>query len=65
MIAVGVVRGAEDGYVLLAGIVVLFAAPIYMSVAGRLLSASRIEPRIVWIKGVCPEFLATLPERKP
>jgi hypothetical protein len=63
MIAVGVLRGAEYGYVLLAGIVVLFSAPISMSVAGRLLTASRIEPRIVWIKGVCPEFLATLPER--
>ena len=64
MIAVGVLRGAEFGYVLLAGIVLLFAAPIYMSLAGRLLTASRIEPRVVWIKGVCPEFLATLPERR-
>jgi hypothetical protein len=63
MIAISVWRGAEYGYVLLAGIVVLFAAPICMSAAGRLLSASRIEPRIVWIKGACPEFLATLPER--
>ena len=49
--------------VLAAGIVLLLAALIVMSLTGRLLTAARIEPRLVWIKGVCPEYLSSLPER--
>jgi hypothetical protein len=30
---------------------------------GRLLSATRIEPRLIWIKGVCEDYLSSLPER--
>jgi hypothetical protein len=64
MIAAGAIRGAEYGYVLLGGIVLLLASPIYLSLAGRLLTATRIEPRLIWIKGVCLEYLAELPERE-
>ena len=63
MIAAGVALGAEYGYLLLAGVVVVAAAPIYLSMTGNSVTASRIEPRLVWVKGVCPEYLAKLPRR--
>ena len=63
MIVAGVVLGAEYGYLLLTGIVLLLSAPAYISLGGRLLSATRIEPRLIWIKGVCEEYLYSLPER--
>jgi hypothetical protein len=63
MIAVGAMLGAEYGYLLLAGLVLLPAAPIAIGLAGRFLTAARIEPRLVWIKGACPEYLARVPER--
>ena len=63
MIVAGVVLGAEYGYLLLTGIVLLLSAPVTMSLGGRLLSATRIEPRLIWIKGVCEEYLSSLPER--
>jgi hypothetical protein len=63
MIVAGVALGAEYGYLLLAGIVLLISAPIYMSLGGRLLSAPRIEPHRIWVKGVCEEYLSSLPER--
>jgi hypothetical protein len=50
MIVAGVVLGTEYGYLLLTGIVLLLSAPAYMSLGGRLLSATRIEPRLIWIK---------------
>lgn len=64
LIVTGIAMGSEFGYALLAGIVMLLATPIYLGLACRLLSAARIESRLVWIKGACPAFLARFPERR-
>ncbi len=47
---------------LIGGIVAFLGAAIYGLVAARMVVAARINERYVWLKGVHPDFLATLPD---
>jgi hypothetical protein len=46
----------------IAGIVTLLVAIIYGATLARVVVPQRIDTNLVWLKGVCPAFLATLPD---
>jgi len=52
----------KSGWLGLAGFIVFLAAAIYAGVTAPLVSAAKIKDGNVWLKGVHPDFLATLPE---
>ena len=54
--------GGADWVIGLVGAVVLLAALIVGAVRGGVVSAAKIDKNIVRVKGVCPDFLASLPE---
>ena len=47
---------------ILAGVATFFAGAIYGLVAARMVAPTKITSEHIWIKGVQPEYLATLPE---
>jgi hypothetical protein len=50
------------GWLIAAGIVLFFVGTIYGLVAARMVAPVRITDTHIWLKGVCPGFLAELPE---
>jgi hypothetical protein len=46
---------------ILSSLVVLIGSLIYGTTAARLITPAKIDDRFVWLKGVCPEYLAELP----
>ena len=62
LVASGAGIGGAGWAVGLAGVVVLFVALIVGAVRGTVVSAAKIDKGIVRVKGVCPGFLASLPE---
>jgi len=48
--------------ILLLGLVVLLAVFVWADLKTRLIYPKRIETDYIWIKGVCEEYLASLPE---
>ena len=52
----------SSGWAGLTGGVLIIAGTIYGSVRGRVVSAARIDDQHLWLRGVCPAFLDTLPE---
>ncbi len=61
----GIVLAQEyDPAAILIGIspLLLIGAAIYGLVGSRMVAPTKIDDRFVWLKGVCPEFLAKLPE---
>jgi hypothetical protein len=49
----------------IAGIVTLLTAMIYGATLARIVVPTRIDTNMVWLKGVCPDFLAALPDATP
>lgn len=45
----------------LLGMLLFTACALYGMIATRMVYASRIDKRFIWLKGVCPEMLAQLP----
>ena len=41
---------------------VVFIAGFFVGARGSVVLAKRIDPQFVWIKGVCPPYLDSLPE---
>lgn len=50
------------GWLILVGFITFFVGIIYGAVCARMVSPSRIDDEYVWLKGVCPEYLAELPD---
>ncbi len=61
LVIVGFAPGGSAGVVVL-GLVAFIAGLVLGVVKGPVISAKRISPQFVWIKGVCPAYLETLPE---
>ncbi len=63
MLIAGPIMGG-DGVPLwvIGGIVVLLASMVYGIIASRVIWPKRIDAHLSWINGVCPDFLANLPE---
>ncbi len=54
--------GNESGGAALLGMAMLLAAALYGGFGARMIYASRIDERFVWIKGVSREYLAQFPQ---
>lgn len=64
MIATAFLADSDDRFILLLpiGFVLLIGALLYGIFACRLVVAKNIDKRFAWIRGVCPEYLAELPD---
>ena len=54
----------ESGWLALAGLVVFLTGAVWGIVKGRTVAATKIDKDIVWVSGVCRDFLDQLPERR-
>ena len=55
-------RSSAFGWLIGGGVVLFLVGAIYGLVAARMVSPTRITDTHIWLKGVCPEFLHSLPE---
>ena len=55
----------EQGSVIISGIVLFIGGAIYGTMRGHVIAARKIDKQHAWIGGVCPDYLAELPEWKP
>ncbi|MCA9196174.1 MAG: hypothetical protein KDA87_01505 [Planctomycetales bacterium] len=58
------VQGDENLQIslMLSGVALFFTAATFGALASRMVAATKIDNDFVWLKGVCPEFLADLPQ---
>lgn len=63
MIIGGASSGKAAGAVIaVGGVLVFLSAVLYGIIGSRLIWPKRINKQFAWIKGACPEYLATFPE---
>ena len=55
-------KGDPALFTFLGGLTLIIGASIYGTMAAQMISPIKITDEHAWIKGVCPEFLAELPE---
>jgi hypothetical protein len=55
----------DSGPIILIGIVLLLGSIVYGILASRIVWPTKIENKVAWVKGACPEYLAALPEMGP
>jgi hypothetical protein len=55
-------RSGASGWLIVAGVVLFLVGAIYGLLGARMVAPTRISDTHIWLKGVCPEFLAGLPE---
>lgn len=58
----GVDRNGAMGWLILVGIVLMLFGLLWGTAKAAMVSANKITDRHVWLSGVCPEFIADLPE---
>lgn len=62
LVAFGAAAALSNGWLALAGVSLLLVAIVYGAVRVPPVQAKRIDNQFLWLKGVSPAFLATLPE---